>query len=162
MAALQGDLDQLHASLVNLAQHLLKMKSFLSESGNDLPVGWENVLRQWLAGQPISEIGGNQTALIEDAFVYRLVWAIEAVRTRRIAHGWDGGDVANAGMAASCLDTGLPDFRMAMLVRAGLPSRAAAKIVVDQLDPFFLGDLCIITKRNYSATLFLLPLGATI
>lgn len=150
MAALQGDLAQLHASLVALAQHLLSIKPFTSESGNDLPAGWDDVLRQWLAGEPISEIGGDHTELIEDAFVYRLVWAIEAVRTRRIAHGWDGGDVANSGMAASCLDTGLPDFRMAMLVRAGLPSRAAAKTVVDQLDPSFLdrGDLRTWLRSN--------------
>lgn len=138
IAALKGDLDQLHFSLIELAKKLLTVKPFLQDSGAALPVGWEVVLRQWLAGAPISEIGGNHTELIEDAFVYRLVWAIEAVRTRRIAHGWDGGEVANSGMAASCLDTGLPDFRMAMLVRSGLPSRDAAKTVVDQLDPFFL------------------------
>lgn len=138
MAALKGDLDQLHSSMVELAKKLLTVKPFLRESGAALPDGWEDVLRQWLAGAPISEIGGQLTELIEDAFVYRLVWAIEAVRTRRLAHGWDGGEVANSGMAASCLDTGLPDFRMAMLVRSGLPSRDAAKTVVDQLDPFFL------------------------
>jgi len=34
--------------------------------------------------------------------------------------------------------TGLPDYRMAMLVRAGLPSRAAAKQVVEELNPSFL------------------------
>ncbi|MDV6329021.1 hypothetical protein Q5L94_13300, partial [Idiomarina sp. Sol25] len=124
MAALQGNATELHASLVELANHLLTIKPFSQEAGQDLPVGWQNVLLQWLSGYPISEIGGEHTKLIEDAFVYRLVWAIEAVRTRRIAHGWDGGDVANSGMAASCLDTGLPDYRMAMLVRAGLPSRA--------------------------------------
>lgn len=138
LAALQGDLDQLHYSLVELAKKLLTVKPFQLESEAALPLGWENVLRQWLGGEPISVIGGNHTELIEDAFVYRLVWAIEAVRTRRLAHGWDGGEVANSGMAASCLDTGLPDFRMAMLVRSGLPSRDAAKKVVDQLDPFFL------------------------
>lgn len=138
MAVLQGHLDQLHSSLTELAKQLLTVKPFLQESGAALPDGWEDVLRQWLAGAPISEIGGHQTELIEDAFVYRLVWAIEAVRTRRIAHGWDGSEVANSGMAASCLETGLPDFRMAMLVRAGLPSRDAAKTVVDQLNPFFL------------------------
>lgn len=41
-------------------------------------------------------------------------------------------------MAASCLDTGLPDYRMAMPVRAGLPSRAAARQVVAELNPSFL------------------------
>jgi hypothetical protein len=138
MAALQGNVTELHASLVELASHLLAIKPFVQEAGNDLPVGWQEVLLQWLSGEPISEIGGEHTKLIEDAFVYRLVWAIEAIRTRRIAHGWDGGDVANSGMAASCLDTGLPDYRMAMMVRAGLPSRSASKQVITELNPSFL------------------------
>ncbi len=138
MAALQGDLEQLQQSIVGMARQLLLVKPFALEATNGLPNGWEGVLERWLAGDPISEIGPEQTGLIEDALVYRLVWAIEAVRTRRVAHGWDGGDVANSGMAASCLDTGLSDFRMAMLVRAGLPSRSAAKRVVEDLDPFFL------------------------
>ena len=151
MAALQGNLTELHASLVELANHLLMIKPFSQEAGQDLPVGWQNVLLQWLSGYPISEIGGEHTKLIEDAFVYRLVWAIEAVRTRRIAHGWDGGGVANSGMAASCLDTGLPDYRMAMLVRAGLPSRAAAKQVVGELNPSFLERSELRTWLNSSA-----------
>ncbi|WP_281856991.1 DEAD/DEAH box helicase [Litoreibacter halocynthiae] len=138
MAALQGNATELHSSLVELASHLLTIKPFSQEAGKDLPTGWQNVLLQWLSGDPISEIGGEHTKLIEDAFVYRLVWAIEAIRTRRIAHGWDGGDVANSGMAASCLDAGLPDYRMAMLVRSGLPSRSASKQVVTELDPSFL------------------------
>lgn len=138
MAALQGNATELHASLVELSNHLLTIKPFSQEAGKDLPADWQNVLLQWLSGHPISEIGGEHTKLIEDAFVYRLVWAIEAIRTRRIAHGWDGGDVANSGMAAACLDTGLPDYRMAMLVRAGLPSRSASRQVVTELDPSFL------------------------
>ena len=150
MAALQGNAAELHASLVEMANHLLTIKPFSQEAGQDLPAGWQNVLLQWLSGHPISEIGGEHTKLIEDAFVYRLVWALEAVRTRRIAHGWDGGDVANSGMAASCLDTGLPDYRMAMLVRAGLPSRAASKQVVTELDPSFLERSEVRTWLNSS------------
>ena len=137
-AAFRGNAVELHASLVELANHLLTIKPFSQEVGKDLPVCWKKVLLQWLSGHPISEIGGEHTKLIEDAFVYRLVWALEAIRMRRIAHGWDGGDVANSGMAASCLDTGLPDYRMAMLVRAGLPSRSASKQVVTELDPSFV------------------------
>jgi hypothetical protein len=138
VAALQGDLEPLQLSLVELATRLLAIKPFATESGADLPVGWENILRRWVAGEPIAAIGPEYTGLIEDAFVYRLVWAVEAIRTRRVAHGWDGGELNCAGMAASCLDTGLPDFRMAMLVRAGLPSRSASKSVVEEMDPHFL------------------------
>ncbi|MEE9454685.1 MAG: DEAD/DEAH box helicase [Paracoccaceae bacterium] len=138
MAALLGDLTGLHSALVTLAESLLTMKPFISEAAELLPDGWEATLKQWLAGEPISAIGSDKVKLIEDAFVYRLVWAIEAIRTRRIAHGWDGGEVANAGMAATCLDTGMPDFRMSMMVRAGLPSRSAAKFIIEEMTPEFI------------------------
>lgn len=138
IAALQGDLEILQLSVVELATRLLTIKPFAAEGGANLPLGWEDILKRWIAGEPIATIGSEHTGLIEDAFVYRLVWAVEAIRTRRVAHGWEAGDVNCAGMAASCLDTGLPDYRMAMLVRAGLPSRSAAKLVVQEMDPHFI------------------------
>lgn len=45
------------------------------------------------------------------------------------------------GSAAACLETGVPTNAMAMLVRAGLPSRIAAQAVIEQLLP-------IITTRG--------------
>jgi hypothetical protein len=138
LAALRGNLDEMHSALVSLAGQLLTVKPFIPSSANLLMPRWEEVLHQWLAGEPFSTIGNDHNKLIEEVFVYRLVWAIEAVRTRRVAHGWDGGDIAVSGMAAACLDTGLPDYRMSMLVRAGLPSRSAAMQVVTNLDPAFL------------------------
>ena len=136
LAALQGDLDNLHGSLVLLARALLTVKPFAPTNG--LPHGWEQVLRQWLLGAPISEIADDSVPIIEDIFVYRLVWAIEAVRTRRVAHGWTGGDLAAEGMAAACLDTGLPEYRMSMLVRVGLPSREAAKLAIQAFETILL------------------------
>lgn len=135
LAALQGDLDALHEGIFELGRHLFSTKPFAPSS--DLPDEWPQILKRWLAGESISAIGEEHTGLIEDAFMYRLVWGIEAVRTRRIARGWGPGDIDVQGMAASCLDTGLPQFRMSMLVRAGLPSRSAAKTVVMDLDPAF-------------------------
>src|SRR3546814_9974093 len=53
-----------------------------------------------------------------------LVWALEAIRTRRLTLGWSP-DIIPGGAAAS-LETGVPQFMMSMLIRAGLPSRRAA------------------------------------
>jgi hypothetical protein len=66
--------------------------------------------------------------IVEDAFTYRLVWALEAIRTRRMSLGWSPEIIA--GGAAATLETGVPQFMMAMLIRAGLPSRRAAMIAV--------------------------------
>jgi hypothetical protein len=64
------------------------------------------------------------------------VWALEALRMRRIALGWEAEIIE--GGAAACLETGLPSFAMAMLVRAGLPSRAGALAAINALNPVFI------------------------
>jgi len=74
--------------------------------------------------------------IVDDAFVYRLVWAIEALRMNRRINGGES-ELPVEGAAAACLEAGLPSNPMAMLVRAGLPSRVAAKTVVEQLAPDF-------------------------
>ena len=136
--ALTGDLDDLHGNLVVLAERLLVIRPFAPET--DLPPNWRQTLRRWLSGQVAESFTDDEIKLIEDAFVYRLVWAIESLRTRRMALGWvpDPLEGEFPGLAAACLDTGLPNFRMAILVRSGLASRQAAKVVVDETDPDFM------------------------
>jgi hypothetical protein len=41
------------------------------------------------------------------------------------------------GSAAACLEAGLPQSMMAMLVRAGLPSRIAARRIIEETKPAF-------------------------
>jgi hypothetical protein len=62
---------------------------------------------------------------IEDALVYRLVWAMEAVRVRQSAVD-DELDWPNAGRAAVALETGTPDYCAALLIQNGLASRIGA------------------------------------
>jgi hypothetical protein len=50
--------------------------------------------------------------IVEDAFTYRLVWALEAIRTRRMSLGWSPETIA--GGAAATLETGVPQFMMAI------------------------------------------------
>ncbi len=121
-------------SAVQLADRLLQIRPFAPD--DLLPADWRDILNAWLAGVPVSEIGPENVRFIEDAFTYRLVWALEALRMRRIALGWESEIIS--GGAAACLETGLPRFVMAMLVRAGLPSRAGALAAVNDLDPVFV------------------------
>ena len=135
-AALSGDIRSLQEALANLAKRLLNIRPF---SPNDpLPENWQEILSSWLAGKPVQEIGTDNMRFIEDVFTYRLIWAIEAIRMRRIAMGWEQ-DIITGGSTA-CLETGVPKFVMAMLVRAGLPSRAAAIIAVNDLNPIFVDN----------------------
>jgi hypothetical protein len=54
----------------------------------------------------------------------RCAWGLEAIRTRRILAGWSPELVTGGGAAVA--ETGVPNFMMSMLIRAGLPSRQAA------------------------------------
>ena len=102
----------------------------------ELPTEWRALLRLWLAGTEAVALGAENMRVIEDAFVYRLVWAIEAIRMRRRASGMTSAIVE--GGAAATLEAGLPRAMMAMLVRAGLPSRIAAMIAVRDTNPLFI------------------------
>ncbi|MFB9151673.1 DEAD/DEAH box helicase [Roseovarius ramblicola] len=150
-AALGGDAEMLLASLTNLAERMLAIRPFVPD--DPLPPNWRNVLAAWLSGTPVRDIGPDNMRFIEDVFTYRLVWALEALRTRRVALGWQPETIA--GTAAACLETGLPRYMMALLVRAGLPSRAAAIAAINDQNPVVLDteDLVAWLETNQIAAL---------
>ena len=88
------------------------------------------MLRGWVSGKDVGEIGADNMKVVEDVFTYKLVWALEALQTRRLTLGWEPETIV--GGAAAALETGVPNFMMSMLVRAGLPSRRAAIAAVEQ------------------------------
>ena len=126
LAALRGDAEALGDALVALAERLLAIRPFTPDA--DLPGNWRDVLRAWVAGADVGVIGADNMKLVEDVFTYKLVWALEALRTRRLTQGWEPDTIV--GGAAAALEAGVPDFKMSMLVRAGLPSRRAAMAAV--------------------------------
>lgn len=134
-AALSGDENALAKALIKLADHLLKIRPFTPAKKNALPANWEEILRSWITGADVNEIGTQNMGIIEDAFAYRLVWALEALRMRRVTHGWSP-DIAPGG-AAAALETGVPQMMMSMLIRAGLPSRRAAMIAIRDGEALF-------------------------
>ena len=135
-ASLSGDLEAMTDALSSIAERLLVVRPFAPDVS--LPPNLHVLLASWLAGTPVREIGPDNMQVIEELFIYRLVWAIEAIRTRRVAHGWQPEILA--GGSAACVETGVPRLMMAMLVRAGLPSREAAKAVIDELEPEFINN----------------------
>ena len=136
LAALSGDLEVLQDATMFLAERLLSLRPFAPDVS--LPENWQGILFSWLAGVPVHVIGTDNMQFIEDTFAYRFVWALEAFRMRRVAMGWEPETIA--GGAAACVESGLPRFVMAMLVRAGLPSRAAALAAVSDLNPVFANN----------------------
>jgi hypothetical protein len=122
LAALSGQVDELVEAVTELAARLLVIRPFVPN--DPLPPGWKKLLSQWISGVDVETIGPDRMKTVEDAFAYRLVWALEAIRTRRMALGWSPDIVA--GGAAAAVETGVPGLMAAMLIRAGLPSRRAA------------------------------------
>lgn len=135
-AALSGESDELVEALVELARRLLIIRPFTPDKANALPENWETILEGWVTGQSVSEIGAENMRIVEDAFSYRLVWALEALRTRRMALGWSPDIIPGGGAAA--LETGVPQFMMSMLIRGGLPSRQAAITAVREGEALFV------------------------
>lgn len=135
-AALRGDIDVLSEALGGLGERLLFMRPFISDRSNPLPGNWKALLRSWVSGEEIFQIGPQNMRAIEEAFTYRLVWALEAVRARRASLGWSSDMVT--GGAAAVVETGVPRFMMAMLIRAGLPSRRAAMVAIEHAEPIFV------------------------
>lgn len=134
-AALGGDAHALTEALVGLGERLLLIRPFAPE--DPLPSNWRDLLGAWIRGEDVAMIGRDNMRVVDDAFVYRLVWAIEAIRMNRRANGGES-ELLEGAAAAACLETGLPSNTMAMLVRAGLPSRVAAKAAIEQLQPVFV------------------------
>lgn len=135
-AALNGDIDELVDALCGLGKRLLFMRPFIPDKANALPANWKAILRSWVSGEEVSKIGSQNMRAVEEAFTYRLVWALEAIRTRRMSLGWSPEIVA--GGAAAAVETGVPRFMMAMLIRAGLPSRRAAMAAIEDAEPVFV------------------------
>jgi hypothetical protein len=100
------------------------IRPFVPDKKNTLPPNWGDILKDWVSGTDVNAIGVENMRIIEDAFAYRLVWALEALRTRRVTLGLSS-EIVSGGGAAS-LETGVPQLMMSMLIRAGLPSRRAA------------------------------------
>jgi hypothetical protein len=134
-AAISGDVDKLSKALIGLGERLLVMRPFIPDKNNPLPADWKAVLRQWISGTDVDMIGAHNMRIVEEAFTYRFVWALEAIRTRRVSLGWSPVIIAGGGAAA--LETGVPQFMMSMLIRAGLPSRRAAMAAVQSSDALF-------------------------
>jgi len=132
-AALTGEVEHLCHELANLAEPLFKIQPFKPDG---LPENWKELLLQWVSGVSIDIIGPQNVSYIEDLFAYRLVWAIEAIRMRRVASGWEPS--STTGGAAACAENGVPLLMEAMLIRSGLPSRRAAIAAIEDSNADFI------------------------
>lgn len=125
----EGDDEKAIAPLTRLAERLLSIHPF---QPRQFPDEWQELLAEWIGGvsADVSREMGRSDAIgfIHDALVYRLVWALEAVRAVGLALGHAECE-ALQGAAPVCLSHGVPNRQAALLVRAGLSRSLAVKLV---------------------------------
>lgn len=137
-AVLLEESDQAIAAITTFAEHVFAIAPFVPD---DLPGNWKHILKAWLSGEALAALAVGQEdevlKFVEQALVYRLPWAMEAVRVRALAHG-DELEIGLAmedlelSVAVAAVETGSLNISAAMLMHAGFSSRLAAIRAVTQ------------------------------
>lgn len=134
-ALLVGDSDAAIAAITGIAERVFPFHPF---SPDPLPDNWRDILRFWLSGEPLAALvangDGGGLRFIEDGLVYRLPWAMEALRVRAAANGDVVGGLGavaaledhELGLALSAVETGTMNRSASILMQAGFNSRLAA------------------------------------
>lgn len=127
-----GEHDDAVDAIAKFAEIVFDIAPFKPEKLID---GWKPLLRRWLLGEPVasalSEGSDEAIQFIEQAFVYNLPWAMEAVRVRAGAHEDLFPDEVKLSdypraHAVAALETGTLSIAAATLIQAGFESRLAA------------------------------------
>jgi superfamily II DNA/RNA helicase len=130
-AVLNGDVDIAITSATALAENIFAIEPFIPDV---MPTDWRMVLAAWLRGEPLVDLASGQEddvlRFVENALVYRLPWAMEALRVRASANGETVGDFdiddLELGVAVAAVETGTLSTSASLLIRAGFGSRIAA------------------------------------
>jgi len=131
-AVLLEESDQAIAAITGFAERVFAIAPFIPD---DLPGNWKQIIKAWLSGEALAALAAGQEdrvlKFVEQALVYRLPWAMEAVRVRALAHGdeLESGlamEDMELGVAVAAVETGSLNLSAATLIRAGFSSRLAA------------------------------------
>ncbi|QKD02821.1 DEAD/DEAH box helicase [Mesorhizobium loti] len=121
------------ATIAAIAERVFAISPFVPDK---VPENWREILASWLRGDSLAPLGSGQEAdtlrFVESGLVYRLPWAMEAIRVRGLANGdVIGGmgaslDDFDLSRAVSAIETGTMNRSASILIQAGFSSRLAA------------------------------------
>lgn len=146
-AILDGDDDSAVQTITDFAELAFEIPPFTPD---DLPNNWRDILSLWLRGQPLANAIAGQEAdslrFVEGGLIYRLPWAMEAVRVRGIANADTIGEGltledVELGYAVAALEAGTLNRPAALLMQAGFTSRLAAIKAVQDTDAAFVNGV---------------------
>ena len=138
-AVLTSHVEAAITAITTIAERVFEFYPFTPDL---IVANWKAVLRCWLLGQPLTSVAAGQEAdmlqFVEGGLVYRLPWAMEAIRVRGIANADAIGDFGTRlndfelGLAVPAVETGTLNRSASILIQAGFSSRLAAiKAVTD-------------------------------
>lgn len=130
-------------ALVGFATIVFRIYPFAPRA---LPDEWVDILSIWLRGEDVAGMVERKPMdnleFIDDSLVYRLPWALEAVRVRARAHEapidgpWNSTQ-GDEGLLAAALETGTLNRSAALLMQSGFSSRTGALNAVALTDGTF-------------------------
>lgn len=144
-AILNDDVEAAIAAITAIAELVFAFYPFTPDP---MPANWRDILRAWLIGQPLVALVTGQESetlqFIEGGLVYRLPWAMEALRVRAVANGDTVAelplDAYELGLAVPAVETGTLRRPASILIQAGFSSRLGAiKVVIDTAATFGTG-----------------------
>jgi len=136
-AVLEGNTEAAIEAVTALAEQVFTFYPFTPKH---MPTNWRNILRAWLLGESLADIAAGQESetlqFIEEGLVYRLPWAMEAIRVRAAANGDTiyglPLDDYELRLAVAAVEAGTLNRSATILIQAGFNSRLAAiKVVAD-------------------------------
>lgn len=143
-ALLTGDQAIAIDAITAIAERVFIIEPFAPE---ELPDNWREILRTWLLGLPLAQVSSGREPetlqFVESGLVYRLPWAMEAIRVRGLANGDTLGDWGETlddfelSWALSAVETGTLNRSAAILIQAGFNSRLAAIKAVEDTQGVF-------------------------
>jgi hypothetical protein len=143
-ALLASNAEAAIEAITLLAERLFGFYPFTPDP---FPDNWKAILRTWLLGESLAGTiagqEGDALRFIEGGLVYRLPWAMEALRVRATANGDVVGQLGmtlddyELGLAVPAVETGTMNRSASILIQAGFNSRLAAIKVANDTGAVF-------------------------
>ena len=126
-----GNSTEFQTAIIEFAEIVFKKKPFVPYR---ICNNWKKVTKMWLNGESMSDMigigGSDTTSFVQDGLVYKLVWALEAMRARIDYLVDDENEVELQGHAALAVESGSSILPVCILLQSGFTSRTGAHIAI--------------------------------
>lgn len=134
-----GEFEIALQSIVSFAEIAFSITPF---TPNKLLDDWRAILRNWLSGGSLHGASDDTIQFIEQAFVFNLPWAMEAVRVRAEVYADPFSETLSLSdytraYPVAALETGTLSIPAAILIQAGFGSRRGAITAVSDVETEF-------------------------